>query len=519
MSLSARRATSQSRAPGRLPARLDPEPRVHLRARRRCSPSSSLDVQREKSAVIADRRRAPALPVLGTTTTHDAVGLDRARRQPRRRPSSPRCCAATSTRASSGLALDDADEDSSWARASTLPLDGFDRAAALLALEIAAGLLGDEALADARPRAARRAAPARWRSRRPTRARARRSPRPPDLGAERHRARRRAGSVEHRARHRATPILRDTGESVLFMHELDVRARAIENVPMLRWLLVASDWVGRPARPRRAAGRPGAVRGLRRARAHSSSRRRSPSGSSRSCGSPTTTTQDGPRVSAEMVITIAFYAAAGVRLLLRRWQDLARGERVRRRRPAGLLAVQRRAVARRRPRDARCSASAADPDRRRHRRPTSSGKDSPSYDLVMAIGPRRPAADRSSSASRSCTSTGPSCSSRRSGATTRRSILVVVLRVLLTNDDGIEAEGLQALRRALLAVAGRRARRHRARRQPLRHRAARSPRAARCGSRRSTSATARVGYATDGTPVDCVRFAVARAGRRLHAPT
>jgi 5'-nucleotidase len=33
------------------------------------------------------------------------------------------------------------------------------------------------------------------------------------------------------------------------------------------------------------------------------------------------------------------------------------------------------------------------------------------------------------------------------------SILSAVLRVLLTNDDGIEAEGLQALRRALVEVA------------------------------------------------------------------
>ena len=45
------------------------------------------------------------------------------------------------------------------------------------------------------------------------------------------------------------------------------------------------------------------------------------------------------------------------------------------------------------------------------------------------------------------------------------------MRVLLTNDDGIEAEGLQTLRRALLALAGRRARRRRAGRQPLRVRA------------------------------------------------
>ena len=44
-----------------------------------------------------------------------------------------------------------------------------------------------------------------------------------------------------------------------------------------------------------------------------------------------------------------------------------------------------------------------------------------------------------------------------------------MLGVLLTNDDGIEAEGLQALRRALLRVAGDRARRHRAGRQPLGH--------------------------------------------------
>ena len=45
-----------------------------------------------------------------------------------------------------------------------------------------------------------------------------------------------------------------------------------------------------------------------------------------------------------------------------------------------------------------------------------------------------------------------------------------VVRVLLTNDDGIEAEGLQALRRALLQVPGHRARRHRAGLQPLRDR-------------------------------------------------
>ena len=38
-------------------------------------------------------------------------------------------------------------------------------------------------------------------------------------------------------------IPRDTGESVLFMHELTYE-EGTENVPMLRWLLVASDWSG-----------------------------------------------------------------------------------------------------------------------------------------------------------------------------------------------------------------------------------------------------------------------------------
>ena len=42
------------------------------------------------------------------------------------------------------------------------------------------------------------------------------------------------------------------------------------------------------------------------------------------------------------------------------------------------------------------------------------------------------------------------------------------MKVLLTNDDGIEADGLQALRRALLEGPRGRARRHRPRRQPLR---------------------------------------------------
>ena len=81
------------------------------------------------------------------------------------------------------------------------------------------------------------------------------------------------------------------------------------------------------------------------------------------------------------------------------------------------------------------------------------------------------------------------------------------MRVLLTNDDGIEAEGLQALRRALLALED-------------------PPELAVVAPDGNRSAFARMittrrplwvsevdfgdgtrGYATDGTPVDCVRLA------------
>jgi 5'-nucleotidase len=82
----------------------------------------------------------------------------------------------------------------------------------------------------------------------------------------------------------------------------------------------------------------------------------------------------------------------------------------------------------------------------------------------------------------------------------------VVVRVLLTNDDGIEAEGLQALRRALLGVPG----------VELAVIAPDDNRSA-IGRGITTRrplwveevpfADGTVGYATDGTPVDCVRFA------------
>jgi 5'-nucleotidase len=80
------------------------------------------------------------------------------------------------------------------------------------------------------------------------------------------------------------------------------------------------------------------------------------------------------------------------------------------------------------------------------------------------------------------------------------------VRVLLTNDDGIEAEGLQALRRALLEVPG----------VDLAVIAPDGNRSAvgRGITTRRALAVEEIpfgdgtsGFATDGTPVDCVRFA------------
>src|ERR687893_1327496 len=80
------------------------------------------------------------------------------------------------------------------------------------------------------------------------------------------------------------------------------------------------------------------------------------------------------------------------------------------------------------------------------------------------------------------------------------------MKVLLTNDDGIAATGLQTLRRALLEVPG----------VEL---ATIAPNSNRSATARSITTReplwvdeiefedGTTGYATDGTPVDCVRFA------------
>src|ERR1051325_3243564 len=80
------------------------------------------------------------------------------------------------------------------------------------------------------------------------------------------------------------------------------------------------------------------------------------------------------------------------------------------------------------------------------------------------------------------------------------------MKVLLTNDDGIQATGLNVLRRALLEVPGLEL-------------DVIAPDANRSATARSITTRSPLwveeihfgdgtaGYATDGTPVDCVRFA------------
>src|SRR3977135_1257189 len=83
-----------------------------------------------------------------------------------------------------------------------------------------------------------------------------------------------------------------------------------------------------------------------------------------------------------------------------------------------------------------------------------------------------------------------------------------MLNVLLTNDNGIEAEGLQAMRRALAELPD-------IRLEPIAHGGHHSAMARSITTRRPLwvaevpfpDGDGTVGYATDGTPVDCVRLA------------
>jgi hypothetical protein len=136
------------------------------------------------------------------------------------------------------VALDD--DDSLGARFK-LPLDGFDREGALLGLQAVAGLVGDEAVAErARelrggPRGEMQEQEAAGRTRDALAAGFEAA----DLPATE-----RDGIWEvETERGTVQAIPRDTGESVLFMHELRYEW-GTDNVDMLRWLLIVSDLSG-----------------------------------------------------------------------------------------------------------------------------------------------------------------------------------------------------------------------------------------------------------------------------------
>ncbi len=83
---------------------------------------------------------------------------------------------------------------------------------------------------------------------------------------------------------------------------------------------------------------------------------------------------------------------------------------------------------------------------------------------------------------------------------------IAYVRILLTNDDGISAPGLQAARRALVELEGVEVdvvAPDSNRSATARSITTRSP----LSVEEVTFDDGRVGYATDGTPVDCVRFA------------
>ncbi len=122
-----------------------------------------------------------------------------------------------------------------------LPFDAFDRAAALLGIETAAGLLGDDAVAE-RARGLR-GAPAGEMEEQEANARTREALSTALRTLELSAAERDGIWEVETGRGTVQAIPRDTGESVLFMHELTYE-EGTEDVPMLRWLLVASDWSG-----------------------------------------------------------------------------------------------------------------------------------------------------------------------------------------------------------------------------------------------------------------------------------
>lgn len=125
-----------------------------------------------------------------------------------------------------------------------LPLDGFDRGAVLLALESIAGLLGDDELAT---RIRRVRVPAGGEMvEQADAARVRQALgaglAAVELPAGEDPERERVWSIEVE-RGAVEAVVRDTGESVLFLHQLKYTAGE-GDAAVLRWLLQASDWSG-----------------------------------------------------------------------------------------------------------------------------------------------------------------------------------------------------------------------------------------------------------------------------------
>ena len=123
-----------------------------------------------------------------------------------------------------------------------VPLDGFERGAVLLALESIGGELGDEALAGRareareRPRGEAAEQDANARAADAVTAALEAAGLPAETDAER-------SGVWHVTVERGVveAVLRDTGESLFLMHELEY-AGGDSDVETLRWLLGACDW-------------------------------------------------------------------------------------------------------------------------------------------------------------------------------------------------------------------------------------------------------------------------------------
>ena len=140
------------------------------------------------------------------------------------------------------ISRDDAGPEPELGARFAVPLDGFERGAVLLALETMAAALGDEALAgrarDAREPPRGEAAEQEANARASTAVGAALDAIGLPAGDDPQRAGVWSVTVERGV---VEAVLRDTGESLLLMHELEY-AGGDDNFEILQWLLGASDW-------------------------------------------------------------------------------------------------------------------------------------------------------------------------------------------------------------------------------------------------------------------------------------